>query len=479
MRFQQYGVTFVAVVVLALASACSGDDDGPKTQVDHGTPLGEGIVKEVTGSVQPLENVAEGQGELLLDIFHGDRAVNKKVKVRLASDDARDADVAMGEGNHGFALPAGLYFAYITYKEADELDAMEGTVAALKVNPGHQTKYNVVLEAPIGLLQLRFTRSDGPARPPVKIDEEVELNVYPSGGDRSSPVWTGKGGEWIALTTGSYDVKASYDDGSGMPTVEWYEGLELAGGLARTKREVHLDLDATGVRVNAFNFSSDINDSTQVYFFFPGANVEVARARTSGPAGESIAVEPGTYDLYVVYTPSTDNPDLLGKTLIKDFVVPERGGVRHNVDLVLETAKIGLKVLDGEEDVGERVELHVKRAGADSVAGSSVLEATGVSTHIVGAGTYDLYLIYEPAEGDRRVEAFRGVELSNGSVWEQSFQATDATWAPTDTVRPAAPLRAITWEPPKGDDDDSGADDDDSAPAPAGDDRPEGEGEPK
>ncbi len=464
MRFQQYLGTFGVVATLALSPGCGGDDDGPTTEADAGAPLGEGIVKEVAGSVEALDGAAEGKGELLLDIFHGDRAVNKKVKVRLSKDGARDEEVALGEGNQEFALEPGLYFAQLTYKESDEIDPMEGSVAALKVNAGHLTKYNVVLEAPIGLLQLRFTRSDGPGRPPVKIDEQIELSVYPSGGDRSSPVWSGQGGTWIPLATGSYDAKAVYDDGTELPTIEWYEGLELAAGLARTKREVHLDLDASGVRVDAFNFSSDINAATHVYFFNPGANVEQATAKKDGPAGESIPVDPGTYDLLLVYSPSNDNPDLQGRKKLEDFVVPERGGVRRPIDLELEIATLKITVKNGEEDVGESVELQVKRAGADSVAGSSVMESVGVGEHVVEAGMYDIYLIYEPPDGEQTRQAFRNVELSNGTLWEQTFQATDSTWGAVDPIRPAAPLRPIDWVPPKGDDDDSGADDDDSGP---------------
>ncbi len=451
------------ILAVALLAACGGDDDGPATTIDAGTPLGEGIVKSVEGNVVATEGLAEGQGRAMLDVFHGDRAVNKKVKVEIAADGARDAVIAKGEGNQDYDLAAGLYFAKITYSEGDLGEPMTGSIAGLKVNAGNTTKYSVVLEAPVGLLQLSYTRSDGPGRPAVKIDEDVQVDVFVSGGDRSTPVWSGKGGESVPLPVGSYDVKTSYDSGKGLPTVEWNEGLEIAAGLARTKREIHLDLDASGVRIDAFNFSSDVNSSTQIYFFNPGADVANARARATGRAGQSIAVDPGEYDVLVVYTPSDDNPDLEGRLKLEKFVVPEREGVRRPVDLQLELGRISFQVKAGTEDLSDRVELVVKRAGADPVASSSVWEGFG-GDHLLPAGTYDVYVEFTPSEGDKIKKQYKGIELSNGAVWAQELDgAAPGDWAVVPVQKPAQPLKPIDVSPKAGDDDDSAGDDDDSA----------------
>lgn len=450
------------MLAAALLVGCGGEEDGPATTVDAGAPLGEGIVKSIEGAVTAEEGLAEGQGRMVLDVFHGDRAVNRKVKVEIAADAARDTSVAKGEGNQEFDLGPGLYFATIQYSEGGAGEPMTGTVAGLKVNAGSTSKYSVVLEAPVGLLQLKFTRSDGPGRPAVGIDEEIALAIYPEGGDRSAPVWEGKGGESVPLPVGTYDAKATYDSGKGLPTVEWYEGLEIASGLARTKRELHLDLDSSGVRIDAFNFSSDVNSATQVYFFNPGAQVEQATAKAAGKAGESIAVDPGVYDILVVFTPSANNPDLQGRVKLREFEVPEREGVRRPIDLQLQLAEIRLSVVNGEEDVSDRAELMVKKSGADKIASSSVLEGQG-GRHVLAAGTYDLYVDFTPAEGDKVSHAFRGIEMTNGNVWNQAFEASNAgDWVATPVQRPAAPLRPIDWKP-TGDDDDSGGDDDDSA----------------
>jgi len=444
-------------LVATLLVGCGGDDDGVTTSVDAGAPLGEGIVKSIESSLSAEDGLPEGQGRIVLDVFHGDRAVNRKVKLEFATDAARDAVVAKGEGNQEFDLAPGLYFAKITYSEGEVGEPMIGTIAGLKVNLGHVSKYSVVLEAPVGLLQLKFTRSDGPGRPAVGIDEQIIVTVYPEGGDRTAPVWEGKGGENVPLPVGTYDVKATYDSGKGLPTVEWYEGLEIAAGLARTKRDVHLDLDASGVRIDAFNFSRDVNSSTEVYFFNPGALVEQATAKALGKAGESIAIEPGLYDILVVYTPSPNNPDLMGRHKLPNFEVPAREGVRRPLDLQLELAEIRITVTNGEVDVSEQVEIMVKRSGADRVASSSVFEGPG-GRHLVAAGTYDLYVEFTPAEGDKVKHTFRGIELTNGNLWAQSWDAAAPDdWVAAAVQRPAAPLRAIDWkpEPVAGDDDDS------------------------
>jgi hypothetical protein len=445
MRYLQNLAPWMLAALLLIS--CGGDDDGPVTAVDLGAPLGEGIVKSVEGAVIADASLAEGQGRLLLDVFHADRAVNRKVKIDLADDGARDTSVARGEGNQEFDLAPGLYFATISYKEGALGEPMTGSIAGLKVNPGHTTKYSVALEAPVGLLHIKFTRSDGPMRPAVNIDDEIVMSIYASGGDRSAPLWEGKGGGNVALPVGRYDVKASYDSGKGLPTVEWYEGLEIAAGLARTKRVVHLDLDASGVRIDAFNFGSDVNGRTQIYFFNPGAAVDRgATMKASGKAGESIAVDPGKYDILIVFTPSDDNPDLTGRLTLPNFEVPERDGVRRPVDLELALGEIRMEI----------------KAGADVVASSSVLEAQG-GHHVVPAGTYDIYLQFAPSEGKKVKRAFPQIDLSNGNVWAQSFDAANPEeWAAVPVQTPASPLRPIHWQP-EGDDDDSAGDDDDSA----------------
>ena len=121
-----------------------------------------------------------------------------------------------------------------------------------------------------------------------------------------------------------------------------------------------------------------------------------------------------------------------------------------------------LKVLDGEEDVSERTEMMVKRAGADRVASSSLLEVTGVDEHWLESGMVDIYLTYENRDGEKKDQKFLGIDLGNQYVWRQEFNAQDASWIAAETERPAQAPKPIEKKP-SGDDDDSARDDDDSA----------------
>lgn len=452
-------LALLTALALVAGCSCGGDDDTPEASIDAGAPLGEGVVKEVAGTLADAPtDIAEGKGQLLLDVFHGDRAVNRKVKVLLAPDGARDTPAGKGEGNQAFELDPGLYYATIIYNEGDLAVDMAGSIAGLKVNAGQVTKYNVHLEAPVGLLLLKCARTDGPGRPEVKVDDQVSLEVYGADGDRSSPIWIGQAGGSVPLPVGSYDVKATYDGGSEL-LHEWFENLVVASGMAKTIPKCLFDLDTTGVRIDAYNFSNDINARSQVYFFNPGANIEQAQAKEIGTAGEDVKVDPGTYDVLVVYQPSDDNPDIEGRKMLAGFEVPERGGVRRSVDLEMALGRIVLKVLDGAEDVSERVEMMVKRAGADRVASTSLLEVTGVGEHWLESGMMDIYLTYQDRDGEKKDEKFLGIDLGNQYVWRQEFNAQDASWIAADTEKPAQAPKPIAHKP-AGDDDDSAQDDD-------------------
>ena len=453
-------LALLTLPMVLLGCSCGGENTTPEASVDAGAPLGEGVVKEVAGTLADAPaDIAEGKGQLLLDVFHGDRAVNRKVKVSLAHDGARDTPAGKGEGNQAFELDPGLYYATIVYSEGDLAVDMSGSIAALKVNAGHVTKYNVHLEAPVGLLLLKCARTDGPGRPEVKVDEQVTLEVFEADGDRSAPMWSGQAGGSVPLPAASYDVKATFDGGSEL-LHEWFEDLVVAPGMAKTIPKCLFDLDTTGVRIDAFNYSSDINGRTDVYFFNPGANIEVATAKAQGTAGEDIKVDPGSYDVLVVYQPSDDNLDLQGRVKLSEFEVPERGGVRRSVDLQMALGRIVLEVLDGEEDVSERVEMMAKRAGADRVASTSLLEVTGVGEHWLESGMVDVYLTYENKDGEKKDEKFLGIDLGNQFVWRQEFNAQDASWIAAEIERPAQAPRPIAFKPPGGDDDDSAGDDD-------------------
>jgi len=427
-------------------AACGGKGPKKAENADPGAPLGEGIVQEVRGAVEEGKDLPEGKGALLLDIFHTDRAVNQKVKVSIHPDGDPGAVLARGEGNQEFQLDPGLYRASLTYNESDLAQGFEGKVAAMKVNLGWTTRYHLGLNAPVGQIRMRFHRSVDPSQPPTPVNDKVQLSIWKDGDepDIVTPFWEGPAGDFVSLPAGTYDARATYSEPGELPTVEWFHDLVVAGGMAKTERDVDLEVDTSGVRIDVFNYSRDVNPRTTIYFFNPGANVQAAVAKASGKAGEVIKVDPGTYDVLVTYQPSDDTPELRGEKLLEDFQVPERGGVRRQIDLEKPLAVARLKITDSGQDAGERTDIRVMRTGADPDAGTAVLDQVGVGEHFIPVGTYDIYLTYRPVDGAPRKHAFQKVELGNGFVWAQTFEGTVEKWEALPVRRPPEPLQPIT-----------------------------------
>ena len=458
-----------ALVSLSLAlllHACGGGDDRATGPADAGTPLGDGMVVEVSGSVEPVEALAEGTvGSLLVDVFHTNRAINQKVSVKLFPAAGGNV-VTGGAGNEDLEVPAGEYRAVLKYFESELAGGYKGTITGLVVTAGHRSRYQAKVTAPVGLLRMQFQRPDGPLRPPLKINNLVTLAIFKGDEDPdlSGALWSGQAGEKVALPEGAYQVRATFEEPGQPSTVEWYRDIVVEGGLAQNDQDIHLEFDDSGVRIDAFNFGRDINKATTIYFFNPGANVEQAVAKNSGPAGQVARIDPGLYDVWVVYQPSPDTPEMRGTRLVPNFEVPERGGVRKQIDVEEPLASIRIKVMQGDDDLSEVAELRVLRAGADKEAASPIVDEIGVGEHPVPVGTFDIYINVESSAGPKQL-AFRDVELGNGYVWEQTFDLSATSVAAVEVRRPAEPLRSLHWvAPKKGDDDDSGrGDDDDSA----------------
>jgi len=380
---------FVLLFLTVLLPACGGDDGSPAGPVTAVTPLGAGIVAEVSGSVEHLGKEDPGtDGILLVDVFHTDRAINQKVKVKIYPEGGGGALASAG-GNEDITVPAGNYRAAIVYDESELAGGYKGSISGLVVTAGYRSRYRVKVEAPVGLLRMQFQQPDGPMRPPVKINDKVTLAVFKGGEDPdlSGVLWSGPAGSWIALPEGTYQCRATFAVPGQPSTVEWYRDLTVAGSLARNDQDIQLAFDDSGVRVDAFNFGRDVNDHTTVYFFNPGANVEQAVAKMSGPAGQVAHVSPGRYDLWVVYQPAVDDPELIGTSFLANLEVPDRGGVRRQIDLEMPLATLDLHVKNGAADLSDNAELRVMRAGADREAASPIVDDVGLKRQPIPVGT--------------------------------------------------------------------------------------------
>ncbi len=451
-------VLLAGVALLGLWGCGGGDGGAPAVPLSAGSPAGEGIVTAITGSVVPKEGLTEGQGSLRFDVSHTDRLVNKSVDIEIK--DAAGTVVATVQGNEQMDLAAGSYSAAVSYDENERLNGYKGSVTGLVVHAGHETGYKIGVEAPFGLLRMRF--SDGEE----SLSEKTTLTVYRANDNPElvvGPAWSGPATELVMLAADSYQVKAVYQPDSGGAITEWHRPIEVRGALARTEKDIVMELDITGLRVDAFNFGRDVNRKSRVYLYAEGADIEFAVAKFQGKAGEAIPADPGSYDVRVVYTPSDSALNFVGDKTLRGVKVSAGLGSRIQADVELPLATLRLKVLDGDIDVSDKAEIRVMRTGADKDAASPLVDELGVGSHPVPIGKADITIRAVNKEGSTpRSETFRAVELLNGWSWEQTFALGDTTWEAEEALKPTEPPRPITWVV-EGDDDDSAGDDDDSA----------------
>jgi hypothetical protein len=446
----------VGLTLFTLAG-CGGGDKTPAAPLEVGTPTGDGIVKKVEGVLAPQAAAAEGQGSVKFDVFHTDRLVNDKVTIELR-DGAGNLARKLA-GNETAEVPAGPYTAALTYDENERLQGYKGSLAALVVHPGQLTTYKVGIEAPIGILKMKFT--DGTEN----LSDKVKLTIFRSVDDPElvvGPVWEGMAGDSVMLPVDSYQVRAVYAPDKGAPITEWHRDISVEPALARTERDIVLELDLTGLRVDAFNFGKDVNASTRVYVYAEGADVQFAVAKFQGRAGEAVPADPGLYDVRVVYMPSSSALKFVGDKTLKSVKVNAGLGTRVQLDLGLPQAMLKLKVTEGETDLSDKTEIRVMRTGADREAASPLVDELGVGRHPIPVGVADIYLRVLNTAGEVKAQTFKAVELQNGWTWEQSFDVSEPTWEARPPLKPAAPPRPIEFVGP-GDDDDSAGDDDDSA----------------
>lgn len=466
-------------LVLVLAGCAAGCGDG-KPEVaetaDAGSPAGEGVVKSLKGKTEKLEVPEVGFGELVLDVQHTDRAVNRKVKITVKSS-ADGKEVAKGEGNTPWKLPPGAYDFDLAYDETELAKGFTGVAKGVVVTYGWRSKYTVNLAAPIGQLKLKFATKKGETAQPEPVNDKVRLAVYKQSDDPDhvGAIWEGPAGEGVILPSGTYQARATFDDGEGNVTTEWYRELILGEALAKLEQDIVFDLAFSGMRVDAFNFGRDVNKETRVYFFAEGADVKVATAKAQGQAGTIVTVEPGLYDVLVSYSPANGADALVGERLLQKMEIVQGGGRRLQLDVEKPVATLRLGVKLNDEDVAERVELQLIRFGADPEASTPVLDVSGVSTHVVPAGKYDVYLTYRDpgASSAKRApkKSFKGLDFCNGCIWEQQFAGAIDAWEASAMRVPSQALRPVDFRDSAADkpagDDDSAADSTPAAPGAA------------
>ena len=471
-----YFVTTSLVVLGLLAlNACNG---GPSKKDPLGKEViiidgqaGDGVVTRYSASSKPDDAMAEGQGEVIFEVQHVDRLVNNEVTIELVPQEGSPGVVGAVRGNEAVAVAfaedqfEAKYDARLVYKHS-EVAMYDGEMHGITAHRGRRVKYKVKLEAPVGFLDMRFFNAG------VDVGGKVKVDIYPAaeeeGAERGeSLVADYDPRDMLALPAGAYDVRAHYAETKSIQQEAWLEGLIVAGGMARLIQEHDFAITLHGFLLHAKNFGEDVNDKTTVYFYRPGANVEFAVAVDQGPAGEILAAEPGIYDIRVVYQPSQE-PTTWGDRVLHDITIggeddvtqpsgaedaaageagappaeadapaAEAGATEPSEEVVAEEPKsmlvemevdlekaLGTVIVTAmwvDTDVSDKTMLRAIFAGADKQAASAVLNVTGLGTHVIPAGDYDILISYDESDLRGRVW-YDGLHFEHGDVWEQVVQ---------------------------------------------------------
>ena len=497
-----YGLWIATVLLTGLfgygcGGGCGGGGGGKglgKEPIILDGVQGEGVVKRYSGTSKVDETItAENVGCIVFDVQHVDRLINKEVAITLTDADGaaitpepipgnHEVEVTFGEDEVEKILDARLVYAH------SEIARHESEMKGLVVHQGRKVTYKVKIEAPVGFLDLRFL-NDG-----VDVGPKVTYDLHPAateeGGERGEAMIEGQvAGESLAVASGRYDVHATYKETEKITQEAWIEGLEVGSAMARLVHEYDFAVMLHGFIMNARNFGEDVNDRSTVYFYTPGANVLFAVAQDQGPCGKRLVVQPGTYDVRVVYQPGPEQ-NTWGDKVIHNVEIGQEGKetaeaegevaegevaegeaaegeaaegevaegeaaggevaegevaegeaaegegaegdaeagvgsksqlIEMEIDLEKALGTLQVKALYGGADVSDKAILRAIFAGADKQAASALLNVTGLGTHVIPAGDYDIMISYD--EADHRGQLwFEGIHLEHGDTWTQDVE---------------------------------------------------------
>jgi len=474
-----WSIAWVLAGMLLGIVACNGGGGGKdprgNDQVIVDGKAGEGVIKRFSGISKQDDAVVEGQASILFDVQHVDRLVNKEVSLEVFPAGQTTGAVGKVKGNESLAvtLPVDTteasYDIHVVYQHS-ELTRYEGKMIGVVAHAGRNIKYKVKLEAPIGFIDLRFL-NDG-----VDVGSKVTYEIYQTaaedGAGRGDALLSGVDPrEMLAVPAATYDVKAAYLETETIQQEAWIEVLVIEGAMARLVHEYDFAVTLHGFILHVKNFGEDVSDKSTVYFYAPGANTEFAVAQDRGPAGERLVIKPGIYDVRAVYQPGPDKTTW-GDKVLRDVeigfeakneavpadgeatstegdaapaegdVVPAEGEaagegegdaevettekssstlIELEVDVEKPLGTLVIKPLFGGADVSEKSMLRALYAGADKSAASAVLAVTGLGTHVIPAGDYDILISYEESDLRGRIW-FDGVHFEHGTVWEQEVE---------------------------------------------------------
>ncbi len=270
----------------------------------------------------------------------------------------------------------------------------------------------------------------------IEAGDEPRQTTVPLTVEEAAPVWAGPIADIPPLNEGKITARVAYDDSVHWPSVSWFEDIEVPGMMTalsptwKLERGEPLNPTGPGVRIAATNFGKDISRQTQVYLYRAEDNVLHAAAVAKGRAGRYLDINPGEYNLRLVYQPMGPKSTLFGEKVVASFDVAAEGVTEKTIDIGYPMAWMDLQVIDQGEDVSKDVDLVVLREGVDRDAGSRTLDEEGVGHHALPADTYDIYVVYKPMDGPDVIDVvFSSVKLEAGQRWVQEWNTAKLPWS--------------------------------------------------
>ncbi|MCP4871386.1 MAG: hypothetical protein GY898_21970 [Proteobacteria bacterium] len=416
--------------------------EAPEPPPTPGDITFEGVVAAAEGWVEPAEDVAEGEsGRLKLTTELGGRPRGEKVSVVARRAGTEDV-VAEFSAAEPATLAAAHYDLALTYRESEHTEPITGWIRGARVSAGHLSAYLVTLEAPIGFVDVTIEvvvgTEEEEALEGISAEDavrSVHLDAWrePAGGKPTGePDFSGPAGHLIGLDIGRWRVRATVKEEGRADAFAWFRNVPVDKGekvvLKRLdlQRGEELEPAGPGIRIVATNGGRDVSDHVRVMAFPPKSKPSTAVLSASGPAAYYFGVPTGTWDVYVVYVPNPEEPELRAEQMISVTLAPGQV-VRRTVEMGLPIAHLGAELWNGEEDLTEAIRLLVLRKGADFEGATRLVDEEGRGPHPVAPGEYDVYVQAELEEG-WRTAAFPDVTLKAGGQWSQRLEQAEVEW---------------------------------------------------
>lgn len=402
----------------------------------------EGVVATAEGWVEPTEDLGgEGMGRLKLTADFGGRPRGDKVHV-IAHDAASGAAVGEGSAAEPLVLPPAQYDLELSYRESEYTDPLPGWIRGASVSANHLSAYVVTLDAPIGFLDVEIEvvvgTEDEEAEEGAQAEDAVRtisLDAWrePVGASPSGePDYSGPLGTLVGLDVGRWRVRATVAEEGRADVHAWFRNVPVDKGervllkRADLQRGEELAPEGPGIRIAATNGGRDVSDRVRVMAFPPKSKPSNSVPSASGPGAYYFGVPTGTWDVYVVYVPNPEEPELRAEQTLSVTLAPGQV-VRRTVEMGLPIAHVEAELWNGEHDRTEAIRLLVLRQGADFEGATRLVDEEGRGPHPVAPGEYDLYVQAELEEG-WRTASFPGVTLKAGDQWTQRLEQADAQW---------------------------------------------------